>query len=424
MGIVRHQLMDIRIVAQNGVIYAALLSGLLATYAILLQASAYLINSDTLAAPVAAGIATILAGCSFPFIHAYLREATHHIFFPGTYSYPIALEEISKALSRGTDTAMLIAACTETLDRILQPSYITFVFHYDRTDEVTIPIYIEEECIGQFILGEKKSGRPYTEEDQRLMRTFALQASTAFHKAQMYSELLAQNNELEERVRIRTIHLEELQRNQKQFMDDIAHALQTPLTILKSALEGKTNKHILRSVDDLSRLIRTLLHLAKIESVREKQYQSIQLSALVSDLVEYVSVSCAPHKISLSCSVQENVEIMGDAKQLEEAITNILANAVRYTAFAEKRNVSVTLRASNDTALLTISDTGPGIDPERLEHIFKRFYRTQEHEGTGLGLAITKRIIEQHGGHISAANNGGAVISITLPVRPLDGEPE
>src|SRR5262249_3637638 len=114
--------------------------------------------------------------------------------------------------------------------------------------------------------------------------------------------------------------------------------------------------------------------------------------------------------------------ICGDAARLEQALQNVAANAIRHTP----EGGAVTLRAepSGDQVKITVTDTGPGISPEHLPHIFDRFYKadaaragTRAHSGSGLGLSIVRAIVLRHGGDVSAGNapGGGAIFTLLLP---------
>lgn len=439
-AIVRHQFMDIRIALQRGVIYTAIISIAAIAYTITLIAITTILPDEQMAAPVSAGAVCLIGIVTFPLLERLFRKYTDRLFFKHGYTYATALEELSTELNNHTHLNELIYASMRSLMRILRPTHIRFVRtdlseSLSLTDTTPTPPVISATIspngipFGSFELGPKCSGDPYTSEDESLLRTFSYQASVAFHKSLLYEELQQHATTLEQKVLERTDHLVALQAMQRTFMDDVSHALQTPLTILKSGIEllasqntvpDRTSRPIQRSIDDLSRLIRDLMSLARIDTApAEEEFSTINLSELVQDVAEYVQVACDDKGITLTLSLEAEIYLSADARQMEEALTNVLANAVRYADRSSDKRIHIELAATSDSIILSIYDSGPGIDPERLPYIFERFYRAQEHEGTGLGLAITKRIVERHGGTITAESNNGTYIRFTFP-QPQD----
>lgn len=114
--------------------------------------------------------------------------------------------------------------------------------------------------------------------------------------------------------------------------------------------------------------------------------------------------------------------VMVDVERMSQVLNNLVSNALRYTP--SEGAITLAAKASGQKLLLSVKDTGMGIAPEDLPHIFERFYRADsqrartEHDSSGLGLAITKAIVESHGGEISAESqlNHGTTITITLPL--------
>jgi signal transduction histidine kinase len=338
------------------------------------------------------------------------------------------------------------------LSRILKPDRIEFHYlktgkRYDMSGDyalpfetilpdhrgLIIPIYSQGRTLGEFLLWQKRSGDPYTKEDRALLRTFANQATVALEKAELYEQLKQHSDNLEDKVQERTRHLEELRTSQREFIDDISHALQTPLTVLTSTIEIVTknisadqHRHVsmaTRSIEELSRLTSNLLALARIESLPGSDApMSFNLSESIERIVEYVHVICVNNEIQFSANIAPEIYLDGNKRQIEEAITNILSNAVRYTAGCPVRNIHIQLVRNNDSVEISIKDTGIGIGEERLPHIFERFYRAQDAQGSGIGLAITKRIVERHGGRIETESilGNGTIMTIHLPILSAD----
>ncbi len=450
-AIIRHELMDIRIVIQRSLVYSLLLGLIVSLYAVIITSISFFFQASGDAKAIIAGGITMIAGIfGAPLVERHFRKITDPIFFKDTYVYSAALEDLSTILNTNLNFRQLITQSMRELDRILRPSYIYF-FHTDsdswfsmsgrirrsigrrleRSDsrDTRVPVSSSEKMLGEFVLGPKRSGDPFTSEDQALLRTFAGQATVALQKAELYQELKEHTNKLEQKVEERTQHLRQMQDQQREFFDDMSHALQTPLTVLKSAVEllasgkaehgTKVYKSMERGVDDLSRLIRNMLELSRIgTSSAEAAFETFDFSACVSRIVEYVGTVAHEQDIALTSSIEPGLLVHGDPKQIDEAVTNLLGNAVRYTKGCPRRLIQVSLSAGADTITLVIQDSGIGIAPEQLPLLFERFYRTEggreRTKGFGLGLAIAKRIIASHEGSIDLKSGLGEGTTVTV----------
>jgi heavy metal sensor kinase len=219
----------------------------------------------------------------------------------------------------------------------------------------------------------------------------------------------------------------------KQFTASISHELRTPLTALRGEAEiallqarsVEEYKRVLTSqleeFDKLAHMINQLLVLANAEAGEIRWTdQSVDLSALADSLVDQLEPVSAAKKISLSTSSQPHVHVRGDASWIERVILNLLDNAIKFTP--EGGTVSIRVNAIGKEAELCVEDTGIGISPQALPHIFDRFYRAEpsrskQVEGVGLGLALVRWIVEKHRGRISVQSElgKGSKFTIYLP---------
>ena len=124
----------------------------------------------------------------------------------------------------------------------------------------------------------------------------------------------------------------------------------------------------------------------------------------------------------MKSDIKPDITIVGNKRQIEEAITNIVGNAVKYIGDEKDKKILISLTKTDDAVELKIKDTGIGIANKDLPHIFERFYRVQDerHEnvkGTGLGLAISKRIIEKYNGTIEAESEVGKGTTIRVAFK-------
>ena len=224
--------------------------------------------------------------------------------------------------------------------------------------------------------------------------------------------------------------IEQQVESQQRLQRDISHELRSPLARLNVALELARQRsgdqaesalnRIERESDRLNEMIGQLLSLHRLESEVLSCDQSLDLSALLVDLVADADFEARAHNGAVHIQSEQGVQIRGDEKLLYGAIENVLRNAVRYTK--EDSSVEVAMRKLVDKVLITVRDHGPGIDDAALEKIFQPFYRVDDARerntgGSGIGLAIAERTIRRHGGTIRARNadGGGLEVVIELP---------
>lgn len=222
----------------------------------------------------------------------------------------------------------------------------------------------------------------------------------------------------------------EIQRN---FCDIAAHEMKTPLTILQGNLEVALLKArtadeyrdvLLNNLEQVERLIaltRPLLTLAKFTSSKPPVHLvPLHLEPLIQEIVYELTLLADDRRITLSFEAQPVPPVLGDAQWLKQVLINLLDNALRYTPAGGA--VTVRLQTTGHEVAMAVEDTGHGIEPEHLPHLFERFYRTdwaraKDAAGTGLGLPIVKEIAEAHGGTISVTSQvgKGSVFTLRLP---------
>jgi len=235
-------------------------------------------------------------------------------------------------------------------------------------------------------------------------------------------------------VKARTAEIQTMQEDQKRMMQDIAHSLQTPLTIIKAETDMMTDKPInvkkiksfKRTLDRTSRFIYRVLHLARLEAGGQyMKKERIDLSGFLGEVVDDVSIIAGNDDIRVEHEIESGIYVIGDRKELWEMAMNLASNSIKYMRKDGNRVISLGLARRGDLAELEIEDTGIGMKPEQLACLFDRFYRAQdkgvirsETKGTGLGLAICKQVVEKHGGTIRAESEygQGTKFIVRLPV--------
>jgi signal transduction histidine kinase len=440
-SILQHQLMDIRVVIQRGVLYSILLGIIvalylaLANYIVLVSGAAY-----ASVAPIAALVTSVIGIFGAPQFERQFRRWTDKIFFKDTYDYAEAMHALSEILFSTMTFDALVKNVEAMLAGIMRATYVRVTFAPEgphpsltiqvpstgSTRDVTIPLFHDGHELGRLEAGPKRSGDPYSREDVRFLTTFTYQAATALSRARLYQQVERHAHELEDKVEERTRQLRALQEEQRQMMIDISHNLQTPLSVLKIKLEkaGELVRDlgIMQSIESLSEFIYDLLSLSSIERAMEREpSERFSLSELVEELAEEVETIANDRGITIERSVQSGIVFCGNKKRLREAVLNLASNAVKYMGDGPRKEIGIALALSNHSIELSVSDTGIGIAAKDLQKIFDRLYRVEGSQhairGTGIGLAITKRIVEQQGGNVRVASEPGqgSTFTITLP---------
>ncbi len=228
--------------------------------------------------------------------------------------------------------------------------------------------------------------------------------------------------------------LEKAFKRQQQFTGDASHELRAPLAIIEA--ESTLTLHKDRTKSDyrksleaisqeaqrMSRIVDQLLGLARADSGKEKlSFRKVNLGRLVTELTSDVEMLCQDKGLDYELGQRENLVVKGDRAKLRQLLLNILDNAIRYTPSGGK--ISVSVQPEGNMAVVSVSDTGIGIPPEDIPHIFDRFYRVDKAHsrvegGSGLGLAIAKRITEIHGGKIEVESKvgTGSTFRVWLPL--------
>jgi len=232
--------------------------------------------------------------------------------------------------------------------------------------------------------------------------------------------------------------LEEGEQRRQSMTADIAHELRTPLAVQRANLEAmldgvyplttKNLSPVLEQNQLLTRLVADLRTIALAEAGElNLNILPADLTRIVSSVVERFRPQADRQQINLGIVLDATCPVMeADRDRIEQILINLLNNALHYTPEGGEIRISTSCntQTTGQFALVEIRDSGAGIPPDALPHIFERFYRvdrsrSREEGGTGLGLAIARKLAEAHGGTLIAANNpeGGALFRLSLPIR-------
>jgi len=223
--------------------------------------------------------------------------------------------------------------------------------------------------------------------------------------------------------------LDQAWQREKRFTRMAAHELKTPLTILRlnaeNALMSQNEQqlksdlnNILQGIDRTDRLIHQLLTLAKVDSIHEMKFSSLNISKLSKSVIAERVPLALTNKQDFSFEGEDDVEIPGDEALLRMLLTNLVDNAIRYSG--EGSQISVRVEKSPDQVKVYVSDTGVDMSAETRQKLFDNFYRanTEKGDGAGLGMSITRDIAKLHKGSVELLprENDRNTFLVTLPV--------
>ena len=231
-----------------------------------------------------------------------------------------------------------------------------------------------------------------------------------------------------------TTQIDRLEMVRQEFLSNISHELRTPLTSILAFVETletggiddkENNTHFLsvirRNAERMHSLIADILELSLIESGEVTvEIREIKLHAAVDDVLTALSAKAKERDIELKNDVPQKATISADLVRLEQMLTNLVDNAIKFNRQGGK--VTVGFSVNEERSVISVSDTGEGILPEHSQRIFERFYRadrarSREIGGTGLGLAIVKHLARLHGGEVfvNSVLGTGTTFRIELP---------
>jgi signal transduction histidine kinase len=209
--------------------------------------------------------------------------------------------------------------------------------------------------------------------------------------------------------------------------------LKTPLTVMRGEMEtalregGMAAEHQemlatqLEEIQRLAKIVDGLALLAKADAGQMPLQRSpVRLKELVEDSFADAQILAQPRHVTVELKTCENVTVLGDRNRLRQLLLNLTENAIKYNERDGKVNIALT--RNNGTVELTISNTGPGIPPDKLPRVFERFFKVDDShkagmESCGLGLSIAQWIVKAHRGSISIASEPGqwTTLSVMLP---------
>ncbi len=349
---------------------------------------------------------------------------TSFIYYTGSIENPFIFYFIFHMVIASillTRRAAYFHACLVTffLGIIISAEYYNIIPHYHLIDHVPI----------QFCLLKSYF----------LPAIFFVFNTTLYITIYFATTIVAKLRKREKELAIANQKLTEQDRLKSQYVQIVSHDLQSSLSAIQSCLKvvlgNMTGEISKKSREMISRaekrtiylllFVKDLLNLSKIKTAKELKKNNIPLNHILNKIIDQMKLNAEEKKITIKLKkTGENSMVYVNANSIEQLLSNLLFNAIKYNKVNGKVLISLNRVKFPGYFQVSISDTGIGIPKEHLSNIFKDFFRTKnardfEKQGTGLGLAIAKQIIKSHGGKIRVESRlgKGSTFFFTLPIK-------
>jgi signal transduction histidine kinase len=255
------------------------------------------------------------------------------------------------------------------------------------------------------------------------------------HKVKMggNDELTVLGNEFNDLVE----RLQISEQKRRNFVSDASHELKTPLasikllsdSILQNDMDSETVKEFVGDIgneaDRLNRMTQKLLSLTRIESQEDSDCEIVNIAPTVDRVVRMLTGIAGENQISIFTNIQQDCPILIIEDDLYQIIFNLVENGIKYNV--PGGSLTVTVDRIDENAIVSVKDTGVGIPPDSVTHVFERFYRvdkarSRKSGGSGLGLSIVRNMIERNGGSITVESTVGEGSTFTLSFPVFDTE--
>lgn len=312
--------------------------------------------------------------------------------------------------------------------------------------EACLPLFRGETLMGFFLLGKKRFGDLYSQNEisilEKEQRYLSLMLTGIVYNTHLQKEVEEKTAELREKHQeLMSSHkkLKKLDQIKDDFLSIASHELRTPMTVIKGYSDfllsqkfGKINEQqkdflqkIFRNAEDLITLVGKMLEVSALEAGKMQfDYKTLAIKPFLEEIIdEFRTTLARQKKIKLTFEHGKDCDplVKTDLEKIKRVMTNLLGNAFKFTP--EKGSIVVKLEQKKKTIQISVQDTGPGISSEDQKNIFKKFqqgenYLRQAFTGTGLGLSISKGFIEHLGGKIwvKSKENEGACFIFELPL--------
>jgi two-component system, NtrC family, sensor kinase len=297
--------------------------------------------------------------------------------------------------------------------------------------EVCLPLINKDRLIGFINLGPRTDVQAYAQHERRLLTALAQNAAVALDNAMLYTDLKRSQVLMRRTDRLRSLET---------IAGGFAHEIRNPLTSIKTFVQLAPGRRgdaefierfsavVIEDVYRIERLVHEILDYARY---REPKFVLEDLNDIVSSCLYFIEVKAHSKLITIEKHLAADLpSTMLDRQQIKQVLLNLLLNGIDAIMNDRGGQLSVTTRLLNKAdgtwMQIAIEDTGVGISPSNLEHIFDPFYTTKhesiEREGTGLGLTIVHQIIQEHHGYIEVESTVGAGTTFYINLRAYPSE--
>ncbi len=282
---------------------------------------------------------------------------------------------------------------------------------------LVVPLLSDGQIIGSISLRQLSHPRRWLPSEVDLAQAVASQAAIAVQQARLY-----------QKTRQQAERLLELDRQKTEFFQNISHEFRTPLTLMIGPLETSVNQKTdlpweqasiaLRNSRRLLRLVNQLLDLQRLDAGRmQASFRPCNLGEFISQIVEAFRPYCDRKNLQLQTDIQPTPQVYIDLEKFDKVVYNLLSNAMKFTPVGGR--IKVVLESTGSHVRLKVADTGIGIRPEQIPHLFERFRQAEgsvnrSYEGSGLGLSLVKEMVEIHGGQVSVESEYGQGTTFTV----------
>lgn len=291
-----------------------------------------------------------------------------------------------------------------------------------------VPLVVGRRVLGILLLGLDEPVRALGRFEKESMVNVANVVSIALDRARAYEDVKAANDQLKELDELKT-----------EFLSIASHQLRTPLSIIKGYVSllaenayGEMSdeaQQVLTNIDvsneRLVKLVDEFLNISRIEQGRTRySFDNIDLVPLFEEVITELQEKANRRGIKITAAFPSTpVLVVCDEEKVRHAIYNYIDNAIKYSH--EQGVVTVSVEGDKKKVLVTVQDSGVGLDDKDIENLFQKFYRSphvvRDVQGTGLGLYVVRQFVEAHGGTVQVVSDGidkGSRFSFTLPTKP------
>ena len=503
ISIIKYRMMDIELIINRSIVYSMVTGLIITLYLILVGISGYFFHavSPSTSHPFVI-LFTIFAAISFTPLRNQVQNFVDKHFYRIKYNYRLAIQAFGKALSSALDADEVVRLLIQKINDVVPVKKMALVvsgddnhlytvwdsmgltkeeiatLQFNSTDdfinlldskripmrkewnyssrnlaglpvdmipedinvELVIPAVLQEKLSGFLLLGEKLSGKKFSEEDLDLLIPMVEESFLALDRLRLQESFMLERAEKKK--------LQELNELKSEFVAHVSHELRTPLTSMSWSIENlldgipeKPNSKVgtyLKGIQDschhLHKMIENLLDITKIEAGKIEMHPSrLKLCHEVKKSIEMIMPVAARKGSRLLNEVAGSLEVVADGDWLQAILINLLDNAVKYSKEGEciriraefvKEDSGKRKREDEGMVVISVIDKGVGIPSEKQKTIFERFERLKarkslEEKGLGLGLHIVKKLVELQKGKIWVESEvgKGSTFSFTLPVE-------